>query len=63
MKNRFECLQGKQTKLTFIHLNPVILMQSFLLSVGEKLVPLLKESKFKETGLLTPEEVININIS
>lgn len=32
-------------------------MQSFLLSVGEKFIPILKNSKFKETGLLTPEEV------
>ena len=35
------------------------LMQSFLLSVGEKFVPILKESNFRETGRLTPEEVIN----
>ena len=34
-------------------------MQSFLLSVGEKFVPILKESNFRETGRLTPEEVIN----
>ena len=36
-------------------------MQSFLLSVGEKFVPILKESNFKKTGKLTPEEV-NIKI-
>lgn len=38
--------------------NPGYTMQSFLLSVGEKFTPLLKESKFSETGRLTPDEVL-----
>lgn len=33
-------------------------IKSAALSVGEKFVPILKESKFKETGVLTPEEFI-----
>jgi ubiquitin-like-conjugating enzyme ATG3 len=38
-------------------------MQSFILNVGEKFVSVAKESKFREAGRLTPEEVkFNINL-
>lgn len=33
-------------------------VKSAAISVGEIFTPLLKESKFKETGVLTPEEFI-----
>jgi hypothetical protein len=38
-------------------ISPETEMQSFILNVGEKFVPVLKESNFRETGRLTPEEV------
>eukprot|EP01135_Chromosphaera_perkinsii_P009990 Nk52_evm25s1992 gene=Nk52_evmTU25s1992 len=33
-------------------------MQSFLHSIGESITPVLKNSKFRETGVLTPEEFV-----
>ncbi|CAD5218547.1 unnamed protein product [Bursaphelenchus okinawaensis] len=38
--------------------NLVNSMKSAVLSVGEKLTPVLKQSKFRETGVLTPEEFV-----
>lgn len=38
--------------------NLVNSLKSAALSVGEKFVPILKESKFRETGVLTPEEFV-----
>jgi hypothetical protein len=35
----------------------ILAMQSWLHSLGEQWLPILRESKFRETGRLTPEEV------
>lgn len=50
------CVRVAEKRAATYH-RPAATMQSLLYSVGEMLTPLLRDSRFLESGVLTPEEV------